>query len=50
MQLQGSAAFWRRSVQEQSLWCLGLVISAGLTQGHTLQHILAPFIRITCAA
>ncbi len=50
MQLKGSAAFWRRSAQAQSLWCLGLFISAGLTQGMTLQHILAPFIRIICGA
>ena len=50
VQLKGSAAFWRRSAQAQSLWCLGLFISAGLTQGITLQHILAPFIRIICGA
>jgi hypothetical protein len=46
--LEGSAAFWRRAMQAQSLWCLGMLISAGLIQGHTLQHILAPFIRVIC--
>jgi hypothetical protein len=50
VQLQGSAAFWRRSAQAQSLWCLGLVISAGLAQGLSLQHILVPFIRAICGA
>jgi hypothetical protein len=50
IQLEGSAAFWRRAMQAQSLWCLGLLISAGLAQGHTLQYILTPFMRIICGA
>ncbi len=50
LQLEGSAAFWRRSVQAQSLWCLGLFISAGLAQGYTLQHILAPLLRAICGS
>ena len=48
VQLKGSVAFWRRSAQAQVLWCLGLFISAGVAQGMTLSHILAPFIRIIC--
>lgn len=50
IQLEGSAAFWRRAVQAQSLWCLGLFISAGLAQGQTLHHLLAPLIRAICGA
>jgi hypothetical protein len=50
VQLEGSAAFWRRSVQAQSLWCLGLFISAGLAQGHTLHQIMAPLLRSICGA
>jgi hypothetical protein len=48
LQLQGSAAAWRRFTQAQVLWCLGLCISTGLAQGITLHHILAPLIRATC--
>jgi hypothetical protein len=50
VQLNGSAASWRRFTQAQILWCLGLFISAGLAQKITLQHILAPLIRIVCGA
>jgi hypothetical protein len=50
MQLEGSAAFWRRTAQAQSLWSLALFISAGLAQGHTLRHIMAPLLRAVCAA
>ena len=48
--LEGSAAFWRRAMQSQSVWCLGLFISAGLAQGLTLPHILAPLISAICGA
>jgi hypothetical protein len=50
MELEGSAAFWRRTAQAQSLWSLALFISAGLAQGHTLRHIMAPLLRAVCAA
>ena len=48
--LEGSAAFWRRAAQAQSLWCLGLCISAGLTQGLPLPQVMAPLIRAICRA
>ena len=41
--LEGTAAFWRRATQAQSLWCLGLFISAGLAQGQSLSKIMALF-------
>jgi len=50
LQLEGSAAFWRRTTQAQSLWSLALFISAGLTQGQTLHQIMAPLLRTMCAA
>jgi hypothetical protein len=43
--LEGSAASWRRATQAQALWCLGLLISIGVTQGQPLQQIMAPLIR-----
>ncbi len=46
--LDGSAAFWRRATQAQALWCLGLFISAGLAQGQSLPHIMAPLLRAIC--
>ncbi len=46
--LEGSAASWRRATQAQSLWCLGLFISAGLAQGQSLPRIMAPLIRAIC--
>ena len=48
--LEGSAAFWRRATQAQSLWCLGLFISAGLTQGLSLPQVMAPLMRAICRA
>ena len=50
VQLEGSAASWRRAAQAQSLWRLGLFISAGLAQGHSLQQVMAPLIRAICTA
>jgi hypothetical protein len=46
--LQGSPADWRRASQAQALWCLALLISAGLTQGQPLQQIMAPLIKVIC--
>ncbi len=48
--LDGSVAFWRRAAQAQSLWCLGLFISAGLTQGQPLSQVMAPLVRAICRA
>jgi hypothetical protein len=48
--LDGSPAAWRRTTQAQCLWSLAVFISAGLTQGQTLPHIMAPLIRTICRA
>ena len=48
LELEGSAAFWRRLTQAQSLWALALFISAGLTQGQTLRQVMAPLLRAVC--
>jgi hypothetical protein len=48
-ELEGSAPFWRRATQAQSLWSLALFISSGLAQGHSLQTIMAPLLRTVCA-
>ena len=46
--LEGGPASLRRATQAQALWCLGLFISAGLAQGHSLPQIMAPLIRAVC--
>lgn len=46
--LEGSAAFWRRTAQAQSLWNLAGIISVGLIQGHSLSEIMAPFLTAVC--
>jgi hypothetical protein len=46
--LAGSPAAWRRASQAQTLWCLALFISAGLTQGQSLHQIMAPLIHSIC--
>ena len=48
VEFEGNPASWRRAVQAQSLWCLGLFISAGLTQGQSLQEIMSPLLRAVC--
>jgi len=48
LELEGSAAFWRRATQAQSLWSLALFISAGLAQGQALHQIMAPLLRAVC--
>lgn len=50
LDLEGSNAFWRRATQAQSLWSLALVISASLSRGESLRHIMAPLLRALCAA
>lgn len=49
LELEGSAAFWRRVTQAQSLWALALFISAGLAQGQTLRQVMTPLLRAMCA-
>lgn len=46
--VEGSPASWRRAMQAYCLWCLALLISAGLAQGRPLQNIMAPLIEATC--
>jgi len=48
--LEGHPASERRAAQAQSLWCLGLFLSAGLTQGQSLRQIMDPLIRAMCRA
>jgi hypothetical protein len=50
LELEGSAAFWRRATQAQSLWNLALFINAGLAQDQNLQDIMAPLLRVMCPA
>ena len=49
-ELEGSAAFWRRATQAQTLWGLVLFISAGLTQGQNFQDMMTPLLRAVCPA
>ena len=49
-QLEGSAGFWCRVSQAQSLWSLALFISAGLAQGQSLRQVMMPLLRAVCAA
>ena len=48
VKFEGTPAAWRRNTQAQSLWALGLFISASLTQGKTLQEVMAPLLRAIC--
>jgi hypothetical protein len=48
--LEGHPASGRRAAQAQSLWCLSLLISAGLVQGQSLPEIMAPLLRVMCRA
>jgi hypothetical protein len=50
LELEGSAAFWRRVTQAQSLWNLGVYIEAGLSQDQTLRQVMTPLLRAVCAA
>ena len=50
LDLGDNPASGRRAAQAQSLWCLGLLITAGLTQGQSLRQIMEPFLRIMCQA
>jgi hypothetical protein len=48
--LEGSPAFWRRTVQAQSLWSLGLFLSSGLARGQTLREMMTPLLHAICGA
>jgi hypothetical protein len=48
VKLEGCPVAWRRASQAQALWCLALFISAGLTQGQSLQRLMAPLIQAVC--
>jgi len=48
MELEGSAAFWRRVTQAESLWALAAFISAGLTQGEALHDLMQPLLTAVC--
>jgi hypothetical protein len=50
LELEGSAPFWRRATQAQSLWSLAVFIEAGLTQGQALHTIMEPLLRAVCPA
>lgn len=50
VKFDGHPAAWRRATQAQSLWTLGLFISAGLTQGQTLRAVMTPLLRAICQA
>jgi len=46
--LAGSAPFWRRTTQAQSVWALACFISAGLAQGKSLREGMAPIPAAVC--
>lgn len=48
LELEGSAAFWRRTAQAQSLWNLACLISVGLSQGRSLPELMAPLLTAVC--
>jgi hypothetical protein len=48
VKFDGNPAAWRRATQAQSLWTLGLFISAGLAQGQTLHEVMTPLLRAIC--
>jgi len=45
LNLEGSAASWRRATQAQAFWALLLFVSLRLSQGHSLDAIAAPMMR-----
>jgi hypothetical protein len=50
LKLEDNPASGRRTAQAESLWCLALLISAGLTQGQALHELMAPLLRAMCRA
>lgn len=49
IELDGSAPFWRRVTQAQSLWKLALFLQAGLSQGQKLRELMTPLLRAVCS-
>ena len=49
VEMEGSAPYWRRVTQAQSLWSLALFLSAGLAQGQALGELMAPVLRAICS-
>ena len=45
LNLEGSAASWRRATQAQAFWALLLFVALRLSQGHSLDAIAAPMMR-----
>ena len=50
VKFEGNPASGRRTAQAESLWCLAVFISAGLTQGQSLHELMAPLLRAMCRA
>lgn len=48
MNLEGSAAFWRRATQAQALWTMLLFVTLRLSQGYSLDVIATPMMRAIC--
>lgn len=48
MDLEGSAAYWRRVTNAESLWALALFISVRLTQGQSLHELMKPLLAAVC--
>jgi hypothetical protein len=48
LDLAGSASFWRRATQAQSLWALAGFIATGLTHGQSLRTVMAPLLAAVC--
>ena len=48
LKLEDNPASGRRTAQAESLWCLALFISAGLTQGQALRELMAPLLHAMC--
>jgi hypothetical protein len=49
IELEGSAPFWRRVTQAQSLWKLALFLHAGLSHGQKLRELMTPLLRAVCS-
>jgi len=43
--LEGSAPFWRRTIEAENLWNLALLISSGLLAGQSIELILSPLLQ-----
>jgi len=50
VKFEDNPASGRRTAQAESLWCLAVFISAGLTQGQALHALMTPLFRAMCKA